>query len=103
MFLHGEDNHRIEWGDTIRNPKLLDGEDALKHFDVVVANILSNPLKILAPMLSARVKPGGYLILAGIFEWQTLEMQDAYKDYVALQPWRDREGWICLVAQKATD
>lgn len=38
MFLHGEDNHRIEWGDTIRNPKLLDSEDKLKHFDVVVAN-----------------------------------------------------------------
>lgn len=38
MFLHGEDNHRIEWGDTLRNPKLLDGEDSLKHFDVVVAN-----------------------------------------------------------------
>ena len=38
MFLHGEDNHRIEWGDTIRNPKLLDGDDRLKHFDVVVAN-----------------------------------------------------------------
>jgi type I restriction enzyme M protein len=38
MFLHGEDNHRIEWGDTIRNPKLLDGEDSLKHFDIVVAN-----------------------------------------------------------------
>lgn len=38
MFLHGEDNHRIEWGDTIRNPKLLDSEDSLKHFDVVVAN-----------------------------------------------------------------
>ncbi|NKB64767.1 MAG: type I restriction-modification system subunit M [Gammaproteobacteria bacterium] len=38
MFLHGEDNHRIEWGDTIRNPKLLNSEDTLKHFDVVVAN-----------------------------------------------------------------
>jgi type I restriction enzyme M protein len=38
MFLHGEDNHRIEWGDTIRNPKILDGEDRLKHFDIVVAN-----------------------------------------------------------------
>lgn len=38
MFLHGEDNHRIEWGDTISNPKLLDGEDRLKHFDIVVAN-----------------------------------------------------------------
>lgn len=38
MFLHGEDNHRIEWGDTIRNPKLLDSDDNLKHFDIVVAN-----------------------------------------------------------------
>jgi len=38
MFLHGEDNHRIEWGDTIRNPKLLDGAASLKHFDIVVAN-----------------------------------------------------------------
>ena len=37
MFLHGEDNHRIEWGDTIRNSKLLDG-NGLKHFDIVVAN-----------------------------------------------------------------
>lgn len=38
MFLHGEDNHRIEWGDTIRNPKLLDSDGMLKHFDIVVAN-----------------------------------------------------------------
>lgn len=38
MFLHGEDNHRIEWGDTIRNPKLLDNKGNLMHFDVVVAN-----------------------------------------------------------------
>jgi len=38
MFLHGEDNHRIEWGDTIRNPKLLNGANGLKHFDIVVAN-----------------------------------------------------------------
>ena len=38
MFLHGEDNHRIEWGDTIRNPKLLDKSGGLKHFDIVVAN-----------------------------------------------------------------
>lgn len=38
MFLHGEDNHRIEWGDTIRNPKLLNSDAQLKHFDIVVAN-----------------------------------------------------------------
>ncbi|WEQ54200.1 type I restriction-modification system subunit M (plasmid) [Komagataeibacter nataicola] len=38
MFLHGEDNHRIEWGDTIRSPKLLDGKNHLMRFDVVTAN-----------------------------------------------------------------
>ena len=38
MFLHGEDNHRIEWGDTIRNPKLLDKDGGLLHFDIVTAN-----------------------------------------------------------------
>lgn len=38
LFLHGEDNHKVEWGDTLRNPLLLDSSDTLKHFDVVVAN-----------------------------------------------------------------
>jgi len=38
MFLHGEDNHRIEWGDTLRNPKLVNPNDTLKQFDIVVAN-----------------------------------------------------------------
>lgn len=38
MFLHGEDNHKLEWGDTIRNPKLLDKDGNLMVFDVVAAN-----------------------------------------------------------------
>ncbi|WP_199052530.1 type I restriction-modification system subunit M [Aquitalea sp. ASV15] len=38
MFLHGEDNHKIEWGDTIRNPKLLDKNGELMLFDIVTAN-----------------------------------------------------------------
>jgi len=37
MFLHGVDSARIEWGDTIRNPKLLEN-DKLMRFEVVVAN-----------------------------------------------------------------
>ncbi|MDD4454297.1 MAG: type I restriction-modification system subunit M [Candidatus Methanomethylophilaceae archaeon] len=37
MFLHGIDNARIEWGDTIRNPKVLEGDHLMK-FDIVVAN-----------------------------------------------------------------
>lgn len=38
MFLHGEDNHRIEWGDTLRNPKLKDSDDNLMMFNIVTAN-----------------------------------------------------------------
>ncbi len=37
MFLHGMDNFRIEWGDTLRNPRLTE-HDQLMKFDIVVAN-----------------------------------------------------------------
>jgi len=37
MFLHGFDNATIRWGDTIRNPKLKEGDHLMK-FDTVVAN-----------------------------------------------------------------
>lgn len=37
MFLHGMDNARIEWCDTLNNPKLIEG-DALMRFNIVVAN-----------------------------------------------------------------
>lgn len=37
MFLHGLDSARIEWGDTLNNPLLRDGNGLMK-FDVVVAN-----------------------------------------------------------------
>src|SRR5262245_26066103 len=37
MFLHGKDGARIEWGDTLNNPKLLEG-NSLKKFDIVVSN-----------------------------------------------------------------
>lgn len=37
MFLHGKDSARLEWGDTLNNPMLVE-DDHLMHFDVVVAN-----------------------------------------------------------------
>jgi len=37
MFLHGIDNARIEWGDTLNNPKLVEN-DSLMKFDIVTAN-----------------------------------------------------------------
>lgn len=37
MFLHGKDSARIEWGNTLTNPKLIEGDSLIK-FDVVAAN-----------------------------------------------------------------
>lgn len=79
---------------------LLPGDLLSGQFDVVVANILSNPLKMMAPMLSARVKDGGHLILSGILEWQADEVAAVYEPYIKLEVWRDREGWVCLHGQK---
>lgn len=71
------------------------------HYDVVVANILSNPLKVLAPVLVNYVADGGYLVLSGILERQTDEMIEAYASYLKMYVWRTHEGWICLVGKKS--
>lgn len=65
-------------------------------FQVVVANILSNPLKVLAPMLAGRVAPGGHLVLSGVLERQAEEVAAAYAPWLALSVWRARDGWVCL-------
>jgi ribosomal protein L11 methyltransferase len=63
--------------------------------DVVVANILANPLRILAPLLSSLVKPGGSLVLAGLLDRQADEIAACYPD-IALTAWRSLDGWTCL-------
>ncbi len=65
-------------------------------FQVVVANILSNPLKVLAPMLANRVAPGGRLSLSGVLERQAEDVAQAYAPWIDLDVWRDRDGWVCL-------
>lgn len=65
-------------------------------YDVVVANILSNPLKVLAPMLAARVAPRGHLVLSGVLERQAEEVALAYAPWLTLSVWQARDGWVCL-------
>ncbi|CAM5212704.1 Ribosomal protein L11 methyltransferase OS=Castellaniella defragrans OX=75697 GN=prmA PE=3 SV=1 [Castellaniella defragrans] len=67
---------------------------------LVVANILSNPLKILAPMLASQVAPGGFLVLSGVLERQADEVAQAYAPWLPLQVWAAREGWVCLAGRK---
>jgi ribosomal protein L11 methyltransferase len=71
------------------------------QFQVVVANILSNPLKVLAPMLANRVLRGGHLVLSGVLERQAREVADAYAPWLAMEVWQAREGWVCLHGQRA--
>ena len=64
--------------------------------DVVIANILTNPLKMLAPVLAAATRPGGQLVLSGILEEQAGEVMDIYSHWVSLEPPVMEEGWVRL-------
>ena len=72
--------------------------DALppRRYDVVLANILASPLRLLAPMLAARARPGGQLVLSGILERQSDELIATYAPYAALQVFGIQDGWVCL-------
>jgi len=70
-------------------------------FQVVVANILSNPLKVLAPMLARRVAAGGQLALSGVLTRQADEVIAAYAPWMPLAVWQARDGWVCLHGQAA--
>ncbi len=65
-------------------------------FDVVVANILANPLIVLAPALAHRVVPGGRLLLSGILVAQAAEVQEAYRPWFRIAPWKEEDGWVAL-------
>ncbi|MES2888645.1 MAG: 50S ribosomal protein L11 methyltransferase [Pseudomonadota bacterium] len=69
-------------------------------YDVVVANILATPLKLLAPLLSGLVRPGGHLILAGILARQAEELQAAYADGVPLVVADEEDGWILMTGRR---
>ena len=73
---------------------------ALRAFDVVVANILANPLILLAPALAARVHAGGRLALCGILESQVADVIAAYAPWFTLRAWRASEGWVLLAGER---
>ena len=68
----------------------------VQPFDLVVANILANPLILLAPAIAARVKVGGHLALAGILDDQARRVAVAYSQWFKLARWRAADGWTLL-------
>jgi len=69
-------------------------------FDLVLANILATPLKVLSPLLCALVAPGGYLVLAGILARQADELREAFAPWVALAVSDEEDGWVLMTAYK---
>ncbi len=67
-------------------------------YQTVLANILATPLRLLAPLLCARVAPGGALVLAGILERQADELKAAYSPHATLEVSDAEDGWVLMTA-----
>lgn len=68
--------------------------------DVVVANILTNPLKMLAPLLAGSVRQGGQIVLSGILREQAEDVMKIYGQWFDLTPPMVEDGWVCLSGVK---
>ncbi len=66
------------------------------QYDVVVANILTNPLRLLAPLLAQATKTGGRIVLSGILETQAQDVMDIYAQWFRLDAPIFEDGWSCL-------
>jgi ribosomal protein L11 methyltransferase len=75
-------------------------QDTLAPLDMnanlVVANILANPLKVLAPLLAAHTRRGGRIALAGLLTPQVADVSNAYAPWFAMAPFGARDGWTVL-------
>jgi ribosomal protein L11 methyltransferase len=75
-------------------------EPVAGEYDLVVANILSNPLRVLAPAICAHVRSGGQLALSGILREQAEEIIGIYAQWLPMQVADVREDWVCLSGVK---
>ncbi len=72
----------------------------LAQYDVVVANILTNPLRALAPLLSNATRSGGRIVLSGILADQADEVMRIYSQWFDFAPAVLEDGWCCLSGEK---
>ena len=64
--------------------------------DIVIANILSNPLRMLSAALAGYVRKGGKIVLSGILDSQIEEMSSIYQEWFDMQVYKVMDGWVCL-------
>ena len=74
--------------------------DVPEAAEIVLANILANPLKLLAPLLARATRAGGNILLSGVLEHQADEVRDAYGAWFDMQPLQHEDGWVLLSGSK---
>jgi len=81
-------------------PELGRRDVPISSFDLVVANILTNPLRMLAPLLANATRPGGQIVLSGILEEQAQDVMNIYRQWFDLNDPVFEGGWACLSGRK---
>jgi len=70
------------------------------EYDIVLANILANPLKLLAPLLARATRPHGQVVLSGILEQQADEVNARYGAWFTMSNPQHDEGWVLLTGTR---
>jgi ribosomal protein L11 methyltransferase len=71
------------------------------RYDLVLANILAQPLKLLAPLLAGHMAKGASLVLAGILDRQAAELREAYAPWCTIDVADRLDGWVLMTAGSA--
>ena len=74
-----------------------------ERFTIVVANILANPLRLLAPALAGRTQAGGRIALSGILAAQADDVKAAYARWFEMTIGAEDEGWVLLAGERRMD
>lgn len=74
----------------------LPANDLTPQADIVIANILANPLKLLAPLLAEYTRPGGHIALSGVLSGQHSAVRECYAPWFTMSVYAEEEGWVCL-------
>ena len=82
----------IDWLNTDKDLKF--------QADLLVANILSSALSVLAPLLASYCSPKGKIALSGILESQENQIKKIYAPWFTFEQTSKNNGWVCLSGVK---
>lgn len=81
--------------------EVLDAQQALPgNARITIANILANPLRMLAPVIASHTRIGGEIVLSGILEQQADSVIAAYRPWADLEVTVNDSGWVLVTGRR---